>query len=88
MSLVTLVASDDRNREEPLCRAAVGVVGDLAHAFKGQVKGYVTQPPVQKLIHLCMQSQSPSVKNVGIWAQQVCLFAAILGSILLTSACR
>jgi len=58
---------------ESVRKGAVGIVGDMAVAFQGRVKGQVQAPPIQQLITDCLNNPgfSKETKEVAGWAHSV-----------------
>jgi len=69
MSFV-LVIANEQNKYEDVVRAAVGVVGDLAHALGPKIKNHLTDP-IKVLIRDCIRYPNESTKEVGKWAKEV-----------------
>lgn len=63
--------SQDAYRTESVTRAALGVLGDLAHALGSKVKPALQQPFVKVLITECLNSDSGQTQDVGRWAKEV-----------------
>lgn len=63
---------NDSTRSESLTRAAVGVLGDLAHALGAKVKQPLQSSPfVKNIISECINSDNPTSQDVGKWAKDV-----------------
>jgi len=61
----------DSTRTESVTRAALGVLGDLAHALGSKVKQPLQQPFVKNLIADCLSSESPQSQDVAKWAKDI-----------------
>jgi len=65
-----LTIANEPNKYENVVRAAVGVIGDLAHSLTFKVKTYLNEP-IKQLIKECIRYPSESTKDVGKWAREV-----------------
>jgi len=61
----------DTNRSETVTRAALGVLGDLAHALGSKAKQQLQQPFVKNLITECLNSDVATTQDVAKWAKDV-----------------
>jgi len=71
--LVNFVAHvfNDPSRTDSVTRAAVGVLGDLGHAFKASVKPLLQQQFVRDMIRECLASDLDSTRDVAKWVEDI-----------------
>lgn len=60
-------AYDDRDKSEAVKRGAVGVLGDLAHAFGADVKVSLHTPTVRNILQDALKSPDSNTRDVAQW---------------------
>lgn len=60
----------DTNTEDPITRAAVGIIGDMAKALGPKVAKLLPRPSVQNIIMAACRSQEENTKRQGEWAKE------------------
>jgi importin subunit beta-1 len=70
------VIATDVDRDDPVTRTAVGVIGDLAHTLGPKAAAALSSEPIKALLRDARKSDNPATKQVANWAQatvkQVC----------------
>lgn len=62
---------NDKNTEDSITRAAVGIIGDMAKSLGTKVNKLLPRQSVQNLIMSACRSQDGNTKRQGMWAKEV-----------------
>ncbi|GMH44988.1 hypothetical protein BSKO_12945 [Bryopsis sp. KO-2023] len=58
----------DKNRDEGVTKVAVGLLGDIASSIPSIGPVFINKPWIGKILQECLQSDSPSLKDMAEWA--------------------
>jgi len=61
----------DQTHSQSVMTAAIGVLGDMAHALGSKVRSFLVQDFVQKLINESAQAEDDSMRDTAQWAQEL-----------------
>ncbi|KAF0992443.1 hypothetical protein HZS_6540 [Henneguya salminicola] len=63
--------SQDPNHSDSIACSSCGLLGDLLHTFKSNIKSALNTASIQKLIHEASHSSASKTKTVGVWLQKL-----------------
>jgi len=62
------VVAKDTERSDDVTKAAVGVIGDLAHQMGSQVAQWLSHPSIRRLVQDAATSREEALKKAAQWA--------------------